>query len=130
MSLMGIDLGTTGCKVIAFDLEGRIIAHAYREYPLIHRRPGWSELDSNLVWERVADAIREVASKTRNDPVEALAVASQGEAVTPVTEDGEMLDTAITTFDSRAEGIAEEIAQEMSPIEIMRITGMPLSGIT
>lgn len=130
MSLMGIDLGTTGCKVIAFDLEGRIIAHAYREYPLIHRRPGWSELDSNLVWERVVDAIREVASKTRNDPIEALAVASQGEAVTPVMEDGEVLDTAITTFDSRAEGIAEEIAEKMSPIEIMRITGMPLSGIT
>ena len=34
MSLLGIDVGTTGCKAVAFDESGRIIASAYREYPL------------------------------------------------------------------------------------------------
>jgi xylulokinase len=130
MSLLGIDVGTTGCKAIAFNLDGEIIAQAYGEYPLIHPKPGWSELDSNLVWERVSDAIRKVASETRNDPIEALAVASQGEAVTPISKEGGILDTAITTFDSRADEIAEEVGQEMTKLQIMRITGMPLSGIT
>lgn len=130
MSLLGVDVGTTGCKAIAFNLDGEIIAQAYGEYPLIHRRPGWSELDSNLVWQKVADAVRKVAAETKNDPIKAFAVSSQGEAVTPVTEKGEILDTAITTFDSRADEIAEEIGERMSKLQIMRITGMPLSGIT
>ena len=48
MSLLGIDVGTTGCKVIAFREDGEILAQAYGEYPLIHPQPGWSELDGNV----------------------------------------------------------------------------------
>ena len=45
MSLMGLDVGITGCKAIIFDLDGKTIASAYREYPLLHPQPGWPELD-------------------------------------------------------------------------------------
>ena len=30
--IMGIDLGTTGCKASLFDNDGRLVAQAYREY--------------------------------------------------------------------------------------------------
>lgn len=126
---MGIDVGTTGCKVIAFREDGEILAQAYGEYPLIHPQPGWSELDSNVVWENVSDGIRKVAAKTKNDPIEAISVASQGEAVTPVWENCEVLANAITTFDSRTSGICDEILQDISPLEVMKITGMPPSDI-
>ncbi|MBI1929379.1 hypothetical protein HYR99_34685, partial [Candidatus Poribacteria bacterium] len=130
MSLLGIDVGTTGCKVIAFSTEGKIIAQAYGEYPLIHPQPGWSELDSNVVWERVSNGIRQVAAQTKSDLVEAVSVACQGEAVTPISKSGEMLAHAITTFDFRAAGIADEINRQLSKLEVMQITGMPLSDIT
>ena len=129
MSLLGIDVGTTGCKVIAFREDGEILAQAYGEYPLIHPQPGWSELDSNLVWEKVSNGIREVAAQTKADPIEAISVASQGEAVTPVWGNCDVLDNAITTFDSRTSGICEEILQDISPLEVMQITGMPPSNI-
>jgi xylulokinase len=129
MSLLGIDVGTTGCKVIAFNTEGKILARAYDEYPLIHPQPRWSELDSNLVWEKVSNGVRQVAAQTKCDPIEAVSVACQGEAVTPISKSGEILGNAITSFDFRAAGIADEINQELSKLEVMRITGMPLSGI-
>jgi xylulokinase len=130
MSLMSIDIGTTGCKVIAFEAEGRIIASAYREYPLIYPQPGWLELDSNEVWEKVASAIREVAATTKNDPVKALAVCSQGEAVTPVAEDGTILDNAILTFDSRTAGLEKQWVDKVGREGILRITGVPPSHIS
>ena len=40
MSLLGIDIGTTGCKAIVFRVDGQVLGHAYREYPLIHPRDG------------------------------------------------------------------------------------------
>ena len=55
MSLLGIDVGTTGCKVIAFREDGTLLAQAYGEYPLTHPQPGWSELDANVVWENIAN---------------------------------------------------------------------------
>ena len=50
MSLLGLDVGTTGCKAVAFDLEGRPLAAAYREYPLLHPEPSWSELDTRGIF--------------------------------------------------------------------------------
>ena len=67
MSLLGIDVGTTGCKVIAFREDGTTLAQAYGEYPLIHPQPGWSELDANGVWEHIAAGIQQVAAQTKSD---------------------------------------------------------------
>ena len=89
MSLLGIDVGTTGCKVIAFREDGTLLAQAYGEYPLTHPQPGWSELDANVVWENIATGIQQVATQTKSDPIEAISVASQGEAVTPVSATGQ-----------------------------------------
>ena len=58
MSLLGIDLGTTGCKAVAFSEDGKILAAAYREYPLHFPKTGWIELDSN----RVMASAREVTT--------------------------------------------------------------------
>lgn len=129
MSLLGIDVGTTGCKVIAFREDGEILAQAYGEYPLIHPQPGRSELDVHAVWNNIADGIRQVATQTKADPIEAISVASQGEAVTPISATGEILANAITSFDARASGICEELMQFVSPLEVMQITGMPPSDI-
>ena len=98
MSLMGIDVGTTGCKAVAFDLEGKILSSAYREYPLHSPQPGWAELDGNRVWEDIKTCIQQVASETTQDPITALAVSCQGEAVSPVDQAGNILHNALVSF--------------------------------
>ena len=65
MSLMGLDIGTTGCKAIIFNLSGRTIASAYREYPLLHPQPGRSELDVHNLWTSVKEAIQEANFRAR-----------------------------------------------------------------
>ena len=47
MSLLGIDVGTTGCKAAVFSEEGRLIAVAYEEYDVRRPQPGWAELDAD-----------------------------------------------------------------------------------
>ena len=41
--VVGLDLGTGGVRVIAVDLQGKIIAAATRSYPLLTPQPGWTE---------------------------------------------------------------------------------------
>jgi sugar (pentulose or hexulose) kinase len=45
---LGIDYGTGGAKACVIDLEGTVLGFAFREYPFIHERPGWSEHDPLL----------------------------------------------------------------------------------
>ncbi len=102
MSLLGIDVGTTGCKAGIVTTDGEIIALAYREYPILHPQPGWSELDMRDVWSKVKQVIREVTQSARQDPVIALAVSSMGEAMTPVSlAERTILDSAVLGIDER-----------------------------
>ena len=116
MSLLGIDVGTTGCKAAAFSTDGKCLAMAYREYGTVYPEPGQVELESRKVLEQVWEAVSEVASKTRTDPVTALSVSSIGEAMTPVSANGDVLANSILMFDNRgaeySEKLAEQIGQE------------------
>lgn len=110
MSLLGIDIGTTGTKVIALSADGVILASAHREYDLLHPQPGWSELDSRAVWSCIQDAIREVAGQTRHDPIVALSMCCMGEAMTPVSNNRAILGNCILGFDTRGAETTEKLA--------------------
>ena len=129
MSLLGLDIGTTGCKAVAFDPEGRVLAHAYRENPLLHPQPGWSELDAENLWLKVKEVIIEINSGLASDPVDALSVSSQGEAVTPIDKTGRPLYNFSVSFDHRTVGQAEWWRKNMGAKEIFKITGIPLHAM-
>lgn len=127
MSLLGLDIGTTGCKAIVFREDGHILASAYREYPLTTPQPGWIELDAELVWRRVEEAIREAVAKAGSgDPVRAVAPSVQGEAVCPVDEQGHPLANSIITFDSRTVPQAEQLGAALGAATVGDLTGQPL----
>jgi xylulokinase len=129
MSFLGIDVGTTGCKAVAFDDGGRAIASSYREYPLHFPKPGWIELDSERVMASCRDVIREVGARTRKDPVRAFAIASQGEAVTPIDKKGRSLHHGVVTFDARTAPLVPWWEARMPRKRIFDISGMPLHGM-
>jgi xylulokinase len=127
MSLLGIDVGITGCKSIVFSEDGDILAMAYREYPLHRPEPAWMELDPNQVMDAVRSTISESVRKAGpRDPVRALSVSSHAEAVTPVAKSGEFLANAIAPFDNRTIPQAEWWEREVGRKRIFEITGQPL----
>lgn len=109
MSLLGIDVGTTGCKAAAYSVEGRCCASTYREYPTLYPAPGEAELDSSHVWNCIKQCIAEVASKTKTDPVTALSVSTMAEAATPVTADRRILGNSILSSDMRGSQYADRL---------------------
>lgn len=129
MSLMGIDIGTTGSKCTVFRDDGEVLAYAYREYPIEHPAEGRFELNPKTVWLAVKEIIGEATSQVRNDPVTALAVSSIGEAVVPLDKNGEVLDNSILYIDSRGSAEAEILGTRIGPARLMQLTGAPLSGM-
>ncbi len=124
MSVLGLDIGTTGCKAVVFAPDGEILASAYEEYPLVFPRPGWAELDSHGVWAAVQRVVAAAASGA-SDPVEALSVSVFGESFLPVDSSGEPLYNTILSFDARAQAQADRLAEKLGREAIFQITGMP-----
>jgi xylulokinase len=121
VSLLGIDIGTTGCKAAAFSEEGECLTAAYREYPTLYARPGWAELDSRHVWSQVEEIISEVAAGTRDDPISALCTSSMGEAMVPVTTERQILGNSILCSDTRGEPYVEQLKRRISQEEFYAI---------
>jgi xylulokinase len=125
MCLLGLDVGTTGCKAIVFSREGKPLSQAYREYRELYPKPGWAEIDPDQIWEAVKDVIRQAAAASTS-PVEAISTSVLGEAFHPVDRDGRVLRRTITSVDGRAQAQTDAIGKMKSAIEIFQETGMAL----
>jgi len=101
MSLLGIDIGTTGCKAGVFSDCGQCLCTAYREYSTLYPQSGYAELDSINVWLQVKEAIQEAVSGAKEDPVSTLCVSSLGEAAVPVSAGRDILGSSILCSDIR-----------------------------
>lgn len=123
MSYLGLDVGTTGSKACVFDADGKMLATAYREYPLLTPMPGGAEIDSAVVCRSCLAVIREAAAACPNDPVRAMGISSQGEAFTPVSADGEILANAMVSSDARAEPIVGPWSEQFGARRLYEMTG-------
>ncbi len=128
MSLLGIDVGTTGCKAGLFSENGHLIAFAYEEYDIQRPQPGWAELDAVNVWTKVQGTIRQAVSNSASDPVKALAVSSLGEAMVPATADRQMLGPSILNLDVRGEEYLASLSHAMDNERLYRINGNTLGN--
>jgi xylulokinase len=129
MSLLGIDVGTTGCKAAAFSEEGDLVASAYEEYDLDRPQAGWAELDPAHVWDKIQATIRRASGATSSDPIQALAVSSLGEAMVPVTADRRIVGPSIVAnFDLRGEEYLEPLRVHLDEERLYGITGNRLGN--
>ena len=65
MSLVGLDIGTTGCKAIVFDVRGQVLGQALREYDVLFPAPDRAEQDAERVWQLAWAALEEALSAAR-----------------------------------------------------------------
>lgn len=62
--LLGIDIGTSACKVALFDESGNVLAQQNEEYPVYYPQSGWAEQNPEHWWEAVCRAIRAILEKS------------------------------------------------------------------
>ena len=134
MSLIGLDIGTTGCKAIVFTTEGEILGRSAREYGIDSPQPGWAEQNAEevwrLAWSALRDAISQTTSNSRDaDPATALAISCQGEAVIPVDAEGRALRPAILGMDTRTGPENEYLRSQFGAAALFERTGMPVHTI-
>ena len=123
MSLLGIDVGTTGCKAVIFSEEGSLLASAYEEYDFVSHEPGEAELQSSVVWGKIKESIKSAVARVPGDPVKALAVSSMGESVVPVTLERGILGPSLLGFDRRGEEFTTELKGFLDNARLYRING-------
>jgi xylulokinase len=121
---VGIDLGTSACKVIALGGDGDVVAKALREYPLHAPRPGWAEQDPEDWWRATGEAVGEVARALPADArVEGMAVSGQMHGLTALDAERRLLRSAILWNDQRAAPQCDWITERAGGLDaLLRLT--------
>lgn len=129
MSLLGIDVGSSSCKGVVFDQEGRALATATRRYEITSPAPGRMEVDGSCFWDAITSITRELAAQTTRDPIAALAVSSHGETMVPLDANGKACGPAIMSSDHRSDAQAIRMGRMLGAEAIQNITGSPLHAM-
>jgi xylulokinase len=129
MKLVGLDIGTTGCKASIFDGAGTLLASASREYAVDIPHPTWAEQDAENVWLLAQESLREAIATADAREVAAIGLSVQGEAVMPVDEEGRVLRPAILGMDSRTGEQNAWLCERFGAERLFERTGMPVHTV-
>ncbi|MGK5673077.1 gluconokinase [Micromonospora sp. URMC 106] len=123
--VIGVDIGTTSTKAVAYDIDGRQLAHHSVGYPLDEPHPGYAEQDPHLIHAAVLESLRAVVAELGR-PVAGLAFGTAMHSLIGLDADGNPLTRSLTWADSRASRQAERLRAIPSGLALHRRTGTPV----
>jgi xylulokinase len=116
---LGIDIGTSSCKVVAVDSGGNVLEVVTGDYPLYTDHHGWSEQDPEDWWQATDRCVRDVVAKLpgRGSEVVAIGLSGQMHGLVALDERNRVLRRAILWNDQRCEQECVRITEAVGGME-------------
>lgn len=132
--VVGLDVGTTATKAVAFALDSAWTAVIVREYPLLVPRPGRAEQDIAVVRAAARDALAGVVAAVDLvhddwEPV-CVSVSAALHGLVALDADGEPLTPLLTWADGRSVDEARALRAWGLAEDVHRTTGTPVHPMT
>ena len=125
---LGIDVGTSGVKVVAVDGEGLELCAVSRSLTTKRPSPGWSEQAPQEWWRAVTEAMAELLARLRRQAgeIRAIGVTGQMHGVVLLDRHHRVLRSAILWNDGRAAGEAAMLNRDYPGLaERLGVQAMP-----
>ena len=126
--ILGLDVGTTGVKAVAFGLESSWRSVALREYPLLEPAEGQAVQDPATVLAAVADALHACAAASAAAQVIAVSISAAMHGLLALDPELRPLTQLITWADARAGD--EALSLREARIDLHALTGTPVHPMT
>lgn len=123
---IGVDVGTTSTKAIAFSPNGQVRAQGSRLYPLTIPQPGWAEQNPEEILAAVVAAVAEVMQQIEPDSVAALGFSTAMHSVIAMDHEDKALTAAIIWADNRSVAQVERLKQDGTGHSLYLQTGTPI----
>ncbi|MCX7887026.1 MAG: FGGY family carbohydrate kinase [Verrucomicrobiae bacterium] len=123
MSYLGLDVGTSRTKAVAYDGAFCALAESSTTLERISPRPGWYEIDAGELCRAVRRVVAECARQCRRDPIRWISFSVFGGGITAIDAGLRPLHNIISTTDNRAQPQAEEWAARFGRRRTYQISG-------
>ena len=127
---LGVDVGTTSAKAVAFSKSGEVFASSSCPYKMHHPQPTWSEQDPEEVFTAVVTCTNKVISSLPSFTPLFLAFSSAMHGLLVMDKTGNPITRSMIWADNRASEIADILKATDWGEEIYHITGVPIHAMT
>lgn len=129
---IGLDLGTTSLKAVAFDLNGQEVARANREVERTSSEEGAAEEDPQAVAQAMTDALADVVVQAQRQGylVGSVGLSAAMHSLIPIAADETPLGPAMLWMDTRPEAEAEALWKDPAGQATYERTGTPISAMS
>ena len=122
--LVAVDVGTSGARAVAFDIEGRRLLEIRRAYPTREPRPGWAEQSAGDWRAASLSSLAELVGRLGPaHRVHAISLTGQCPSVVLVDSRGRAVGPGLTYRDNRATAEAGEIRARFGDAAMHARTG-------
>lgn len=128
--IVGLDIGTTAVKVVAFGIGSPVRHTVSREYPLMQPRPGWQVQDPRRISTAVIDALRECVAAVGAPRVAGLSLSTAMHGLIGLDADRRPVTPLLTWADGRAIEQSERLRESGLAAAAYRISGVPTHPMT
>ena len=129
MNILGMDIGTSGCKALLFNEEGKLLKTTHREYAVDIPHPTWAEQDIQNVWRLAKEAVLELLTSLSLREIQAISLSVHGEAVTPIDQHGNPMRPTILGMDTRTSQQNKILSDQFGARALFERTGMPVHTV-
>ena len=126
--LLGIDVGTSACKIAVFDRNGTVLETATGEYEVYYPQTGWAEQDPDEWWRVICSTMKYIFSKSQIKPEEIAGIGIDGQSWSAIAVDkeGSVLTNTPIWMDTRADDICRELSEKVGEQKIFEVAGNSL----
>lgn len=128
--ILGLDVGTTGTKAVAFAVGSTWRQVAVREYPLLQPAPGQQVQDPDLVMAAAEGALAECVAAATDAEVVGISISTAMHGLIGLDAEHRPLTPLLTWADARAGAQAAALRASGQAAELQRRTGTPVHPMT
>lgn len=127
---LGVDIGTTSSKAVAFNEGGEDVANYSFGYPMQHPKPGWSEQDPEEIFKAVINAINKVIDALAPDLPAFVSFSAAMHSLIAIDKKAKLLTNCIIWADNRADATAQSLRDTDEGKSFYHASGVPVHSMS
>ena len=131
MLYIGIDLGTSACKLLLVDADGAILNTVSKSYPISFPHPGWSEQDPSDWWDAVVTGVPELLRGFDASQVSGIGADGQMHGLVTLDAKDDVIRPAILWNDGRTAKQVDDLNEKIGRKRLSALTAnIAFAGFT
>jgi len=124
--VLGIDLGTTSCKVTVLALDGHHWTIESKPYPTMYPHESWVEQNPEHWWDAVGETVKKITNMAgcRGEEIRSIGLTGQMHGLILLDKDDKLLRSAILWSDHRSSKQCKWIIHHVPDIETITLNNL------